>query len=297
MSASAARRRATKRPIVVTVGHEYRPEFPADWMRELRRISPVSTAHSYLVPMWYTKGQRWVLYDALPVGLIDPNALYGLITGYELLEQLTGLPPAWKPAYERAREVSQVQWSLYRQYHAYCRPLWVLQGEHGGHQAAFTPWQQHLLSVKHLPMEPPPIGFADWKKKWEKWAIEDGDPLYEPTYLHPCPFDNRVIRQLERQNRLIALNGNLDALRKSANPAIRAAEFEQIQKDIRKAELAAVEQFMTPVVDMASTLHHRSDSRDHLIYMDGEGQKAQERLEYWLETGQYVLDPHADHPR
>ncbi len=28
--------------------------------------------------------------------------------------------------------------------------------------------------------------------------------------------------------------------------------------------------------------------------MDGEGAKAQARLDYWMDTGEYVLDP--DHP-
>lgn len=281
----------------VLVGHEYNPSFPPEWMHLLRRESPVSSVHSYLVPVWYAKGQRWVLYDALPVELIDPQAMYGLITGYELLEQLQGLPPVWRLPFERAREVSQVQWSLHQKYKAYCRPLLVLQGEHGGHQASFTPWQQHVLSVQHLPMDPPPIGFDAWKKKHEQWLLKDGDPTSEPQYLHPCPFDNRTVDQLRRLNRLQALNGNLDALRKSADPKVREQEFEQVQKDIRRHEMAAVEQFMTPIVDMASTLHQRSDSRDHLIYVDGQAAKAKERLEYWLETGQYVLDPHAYHPR
>jgi hypothetical protein len=138
---------------------------------------------------------------------------------------------------------------------------------------------------------------AAWEKAHEKWALTDGDPAYEPRYLHPCPFDNRVIAQLTAQNRLFQLNGNIDALRRSGTPDERVKDFDLLQKDVRLAELAAVEQFMAPIVDMASSLHQRSDSRDHLIYLDGQAMKAKERLDYWLETGQYVLDPQAPPPR
>ncbi len=288
---------AVKAPARVSVGNEYNPEFPAEWMAELRRISPVSRVHSYLIPVWYRQGQRWVLYDALPAVLIRPDKAYGMITGVELLDLLTGMPIVWRPKFERAREVSQFQWAMFQRHKAYVRPFWVLQGDRGGHQVAFTQWQQHLLSVKHLPMTPPPIGMAEWEKAHLKWAMTDGDPLYEPSYLHPCPFDNRVIAHLIAQNRLIQLNGSVQALRESGKPEERVKEFESLQKDVRYAELAAVEQFMTPIVEMASSLHHRSDSRDHLIYLDGQAMKAKERLDYWLDTGQYVLDPQSPPPR
>lgn len=296
MSRSSAVRKRN-RPLRVTAVVEHDPVFPAEWMDALRRVSPVSTAHSYLLPVWYRQGQRWVLYDALPAHLIDPTKAYGLITGVELLDQLTGMPVVWRPKWERAREVSQFQWALFQKYKAYCRPFWVLQGEHGGHQVAYTQWQQHLLSVKHLPMTPPPIGMAAWEKAHQQWALTDGDPAYEPRYLHPCPLDNRVLAHLTAQNRLFQLNGNIDALRRSGTPDERVKDFDLLQKDVRLAELAAVEQFMAPIVDMASSLHQRSDSRDHLIYLDGQAMKAKERLDYWLETGQYVLDPQAPPPR
>ena len=279
---------------VVRVGREWNPEFPTGWMARLREESPVSAVHSYLVPVWYKAGQRWVLYDALPGHLIQPHLAYGTIMGQELLDRLEGAPPRLRFRNDQAREVSQVQYDLYQQYGAYCRPLLVLQGEHGGHQAEFTPQQQWLLSAQHLPMKPPPIGRDAYLKAWSQWKSEDNDPAMEPRYLHPCPFDGRVIRQLRGLNRLLQMQGNLDTLRKSRDASVRKQELDDLQREIRKAEMEAVAQFMTPVVDMASSLHTRSDARDHLIMMDGEGAKAQARLDYWMATGEYVLDP--DHP-
>jgi len=278
----------------VRVGREWTPEFPSDWMRRLREINPVSAVHSYLLPVWYKPGQRFVLYDALPGSLIETTKLYGLIMGEELLERLNGRPPRLRFQYEQAREVSQVQYDLWHQYGAYCRPFWVLQGDHGGHQASFTQQQQWVLSAQHRPMTPPPIGKDAWAKAWDRWRTEDGDPAMEPPYLRPCPFDERVVTQLIRLDRLKQLGNSVEALRKTRSAGSRAQELAQVQRDIREAEMAAVEQFMTPVVDMASSLHSRSDARDHLIMMDGEGAKAKERLDYWMATGLYVMDP--DHP-
>lgn len=279
---------------IVRVGREWKPEFPLDWWARLREESPVSAVHSYLVPVWYKEGQRWVLYDALPRPLIEPPLAYGTIKGDELLDRLTGCPPRLLFRHEQAREVSQVQYDLFHEYGAYCRPLWVLQGESGGHQASFTPQQQWLLSAQHRPMTPPPIGREAYLAAWSQWKAEDGDPAMEPPYLHPCPFDARVVKNLRALNRLSQMQGSVDALRKSRSAAVRQAELDALQREIRQAELDAVAQFMTPVVDMASSLHSRSDAGDHLIMMPGEAAKAKERLDYWMATGNYVVDP--DHP-
>lgn len=243
-------------------------QFPEDWMLALRQVSPVTTLHSYLIPYWYRAGQRWVLYDAKPRCLIEDDELQGgLITGQELLAALEGPPPRMLESWQVCPFVSDVQHELYRLHKVYARPFWVMQGESGGHQVQFDPWQANLLSVKGLPTEPPAIGS-----------------------LQPCPFDNRVIHQLQRLNRLHQLGNDLERLKDSALPEYAQMETDRIQRDIRDAEMQFIEQQITPLVEMTSTIQKSSDYQDLIMYSKpGAAAVAKDALQEHMETGHFPV--------
>lgn len=242
--------------------------FPADWLLALREVSPVSDAHSWLLPYWYRAASRWVLYDCMPRACIDPDRPVAPgFSGAEFLERVEGLAPRDRASDDYCPYVSDLQHELYRRYQVYARPFWVLQGDTGGHQIAFDPWQQNLLSASGKPTHPPIIGS-----------------------LPPCPFDNRVATQLRRLNRLVQLNGSLEDLQKSGDADGGKAHLDRIQKDIRQAEMALLEAQMGPVVDAAHSVSRRSDSRDHLIYTpDGLATNADEAIAAYIETGHFIL--------
>lgn len=271
---------------------ERHPSPPPEWEARLRADDPKSQEHSWLQFVWYVPGQRWVLYDMKPKRCLLWDLDHGdkLQGGYlrasELLELLNG--PAPETLTDPSPFVSQVQWDLWHEHEAYGKPWFVLQGPSGGHQVAFDPWQKNLLSAQGLPSDPPPIGRTAYLARLAAWEKRKQGPA--PVYLEPAPFDGRMLAHIRRANRLKALGNSLGALRESGNKAHAAQAMQQLMKEMRKAELEAVEAQMRPVVEMAMSLHTRSDARDHLIYVDGAAAAAKERLDYWLETGNYVHD-------
>lgn len=245
-------------------------QFPEDWMLALRRpdVSPVATLHSYLIPYWYRAGQRWVLYDAKPRCLIEDDELQGgLIYGNELIAALEGPPPRDLEAWQRCPYVSDVQHELYRLHKVYARPFWVMQGDHGGHQVKFDPWQQNLLSAQGKPTEPPAIGS-----------------------LPPCPFDNRVIYQLQRLNRLNQLGNDLERLRNTASVIYAESELQRVQREIREAEMQFIEQQITPLVEVTSQIQKSSAHQDLVVYTKpGAAAMAKDALQEHLETGWFPV--------
>lgn len=247
-------------------------DFP--WMKDLREVSPVTDQHSFLIPYWYRAGARWVLYDATPRALLpDDDTPPGIpMTGRELLDRLEGPPPRMREAWDFCPYVSDVQHEMYRMHHAYARPFWVLQGDKGGHQYAFSPWQQNVLIAKGLSAEAPKIGS-----------------------LPACPFDNRTKHQLQHLNRLLQMEGRLDKLRASGTVESANAEMEGIQREIREAEMAFIEEQMTPLVDMSMSLvrgaNSRSEYRDQVVHVSpGIAARAKDAYDRYRETGDYDPD-------
>jgi len=241
------------------------------WLAELREVSPVTDKHSYLIPYWYRAGGRWVLYDAVPRALIpDNDEPPGIpMSGRELLGFLEGPPPRELEAWQRCAFVSDVQHEMYRLHKVYARPFWVLQGEQGGHQVNFSPWQQNLLLAKGLPSVAPKIGSLD-----------------------PCTFDRRAVAQLHHLSRLHRMDDGLDRLRASGTVESANAEMEAIQREVREAECRFIEQQMTPVVDMALSLvrgsNSRSEHQDQLVHVrPGVAAEAKDAYDRYRETGDY----------
>lgn len=244
------------------------------WEEALRSISPINTIHSHLRAYWYRAGQRWVLYDTLPVELIDDELDTGsMITGKELKDVMAGPRPSERLDWQDLETwpVSDVQHEMFRLWKGFARPFWILQGDLGGHQHKFSPIQSSALLRKGLPPEPPKIGS-----------------------LPPCPFDNRSIRQLQHLNRLHQLCDSVDALRRSASPEFAAAETDRLEREIRESEMAFIEAQVRPLVEMSTSLVQGSNTRseyDNEVIRTPKGfaGKAAEAFDHYMETGQWTM--------
>lgn len=251
-----------------SVADVHRP-FPADWMQRLREISPVTEQHSWLLPYWYRAGERWVLYDVMPRAQLpdDDTPIAPGMTGKELLERLEGPAPRDREGWDWCPYVSDVQHEMYRVHRVYARPFWVLQGHTGGHQVAFTPYQQNVCLAKRIDPKAPAIGS-----------------------MPACPFDERVVTQLQRLNRIHQMDGSLERMRKSGTAEGADQATAEHEREIREAELAFLETQLTPLVDAALSVAKRSDARDHLQVVDpGAASAATEALQHYKQTGEYLL--------
>lgn len=240
-----------------------------DWLADLRAVSPVSTLHSYLMPYWYRAGQRWVLYDVLPIEAIDDELDTGSgMTGAQLKEIMAGPRPSELP-YDVP--ISDTQHEMFRLWRGYARPYWVLQGESGGHQVNFSPDQASALLRMGLESAPPKVGA-----------------------LPPCPFDNRVTQQLRHLNRLHQFQDSIDRLRASGSAEAARAETERVERMVRESEMAFIEAQMRPVVDMSMSLargaNTRSEHADQLIHVvPGMASRAKDAYDRYKETGDWSL--------
>lgn len=246
--------------------------FPEDWMRQLREISPVSDVHSYLIPYWYRKRERWTLYDVLPDAQIPVKGMVGpAFTVEEYWRVMNGPRPSTLKLEDQSPFVSDVQWEMHRVHGGYARPFWVLQGEQGGHQVAFSPWQQNVLMKKGLPTEPPGLGDLPF-----------------------APFDGRVARHLTHLNRLHQFENQMDRLRESGSKAAADAQMDALQREIRDAEYDFIVNQMEPIVDMSMSLvrgqNTRAEHDDQIVRVKpGAAAEAADAIQRWKETGDYTL--------
>lgn len=242
---------------------------PDGWEAALRAVNDITELYSHLRFYWYRAKQRWVLYDCLPKHLIKGDQPPGVpMETPEFLAFMDG-PPPWVLGDNACVFVSGVQWEMWQRYGVYARPYWVLQGERGGHQYAYSPEQARVAVQKGQPDAPPAIGSLPF-----------------------APFDERVQRQLRVHSRLLALNNDLERLRNSGSPEAIAAELAQTERDIRRAEMTFIENQFEPVTDMAQSLvrgqNSRSEYEDQIIRVKpGTAAKASDAYDEYLETGNY----------
>jgi hypothetical protein len=240
---------------------------PPEWEAALREFSPKTRVHSFLIFYWYRLHHTWVLYDGVPLELIDPDQpIAPGLMGRELLLLLEGPPPREAPSFAKQPWVSDAQHEMARIYGVYARPYWVLQGERGGHQYAYSPEQQHFLIQIGRDMSPPKIGT-----------------------LAPCPFDNRAIVQLQRLNRLYQLNRDVGRLRQSGSSDAADVQQALVEREIRELSMRMLEQQMGEIGDMVATLGKHSEAEDSVIHAPGMAAKAKDAIAQYIETGEYVM--------
>lgn len=174
---------------------------PPEWERDLREISPVSSAHSHLVFAWKEPpGEpdrgRWCIYEATPEPLVRTERLMELQS-----------PPYWtlptkEARHAQAQQVSAYQWEMFRRDRVDVRPFWCLQGTEGGTPFHLSNIEQRYLRMMGLPDYPLPMGALPY-----------------------APWDNRTKGQLLDRDRLYRLGGAIDRLKGEA--VVERAEAEQ----------------------------------------------------------------------
>lgn len=174
---------------------------PAEWTAALRTIDPIRASTSYLDFVWYSPGQRFVLYEFVPAFDVDPDVLHEL--------RSLDAPPV-KYGVLTDRLVSGLQWELFQSTGRFALPCWVLQGSKGGHLVTYDRMTQKACQMAGLPVTPPGVGD-----------------------LPPCPFDNRAIRQILKMNKLHEARNDIDAFVRANTKAARAKKEEERMRQFR----------------------------------------------------------------
>lgn len=176
------------------VRDEYRTTPPvnektlANWRQRLRMVSPHHDQLSFLHLVWepgwpWEPVGRWMLFECLPLDFVDG----------EIIKDLQGVDPATLNTHDAITgEITQktlvtaMQWRLFRETGRYCRPWWVIQGEGGGHKVFLSDIEKKLLRMAGYPEDFP-----------------------SPGELPYAPFDNRVLDQVQRHDKLQRANGDI----------------------------------------------------------------------------------------
>lgn len=201
------------------VAFERSREPDPEWVALLREHSPMSDEHSFLELVWepgeeWIPGQRWVLYEMLHPKFIDSEVMKELRGPHPRSEGhmcSVNVPKQFQCLCRRKLEswksgpcvlVTLTQWQLFRKTGYVGRAYWVIQGENGGHKRAFTEERERqMLKMADLPPDPPAIGALPY-----------------------APFDQRVVKQITRHNRLKSLGVSLGQLRQMMGPGYEATK-------------------------------------------------------------------------
>lgn len=172
------------------------------WTTALHRLRPLTDHTSGLVIAWipgdpWEPVQRWGIFEAFPKGSIPDT----------VLQQLEGPHPrskghgcfgtneygTWclcpRPRHHwvdgPAPGITRQMWELYRKHGAWCRTLWIVQGEHGGHKYRYTDWESRLARLAGLPPQPPAAGDLPYaepdERTWDCLAVY-ADPTLLKVY-------------------------------------------------------------------------------------------------------------------
>jgi len=170
-------------------------EPPREWVEELRRVSPKTTAFSYLEFKWefvlgrvrgvWRDRSRWVLYQMQPAWAIPPG----------IRAMLEDVPPRLLPpgrAHARRAFVDDWAHEKYRTERVFPRPFWVIQGPNGGVPAGYSDIEAAILQAIGEPTNPPPVGFLPYAN-----------------------FDARVIQQVLMRDKLLAAGMDVEEIAES----------------------------------------------------------------------------------
>ena len=237
---------------------------PKEWERDLRELSPVSDAHSFLIfawkePLFSPEHGRWCLYEAIPDKAIA--------TDRRMLLEST---PYWDlgtkgERAERAALVSAFQWEMYRVHRWDVRPFWCVQGNEGGTPLHLTSIEQRFCRMVGKPDRPFAVG--------------------ELPY---APWDDRVRRAVLRRDRLMKLGKSVDALKGSG--ASVQAQREAAEREFRAKMWDWMSDKLAPRADelrhffkTGYTNHMRRQTR-------AEARAAEDAKDIFIETGR-LPDP------
>ena len=287
-----------------TLGYDHAPQItvdfvhdeapPADWVAQLREISPVSHVHGFLDLVWepgdpWAPGQRWMLYEYILPEFADldileelrgphPRSSGHLCTSVPVSEWAVRPPASYRPCLCRNKEeawrkgpaylVTLTQYHIFRRTGYVARPFWCIQGAIGGHKAFFTREEKRLLADANLPADPPGVG--------------------ELAY---APFDARVLRQIVRHNRLKKVAGDLRVYRKQMGEGYQHYR-EEAEREMRKQLVDWLSSgFLGEEEDVIRRMAADDDVTDEMQRTDFDIESVEdEALETYVNTGR-MPDP------
>lgn len=226
---------------------------PAEWVRRLREVSPISDVVSWLDLHWMASCQRWGLYECVPIRYVTDNSL---------IDELAGPDPD-TPDGEHL-SVSRYQQRMFREHRVHARTSWIIEGEHGGHQAVYGESTKELCKAKGLPTEPP-----------------------SPGSLPYAPFDERVVAQVQRMSKLVQLRGDLAEFKR------RYGKVENWKREQREALREARKQYVAFINEQFGDADefkaaYRKGELEHAptteIDYDAKNEQADEK---YVETGRF----------
>ena len=238
-----------------TVGQEYTRAFPSDWLRRLREVSPVVEAHSYLHPRWYA--HRWVLYEMVPLWAIEDPGLVSALRG----PHPDTLPEAERVALGQAG-CSVYQYETFQATGRYARPSWILQGSHGGHAAAYDRPTKELLKATQRPTEPPAVGDLPY-----------------------APFDERVVRQLIKMDRLKQAQNDLSAFKRQATTEGQRRALREAMRAARAEYLAFLDEQVEEAAELFVSAYRKGEFEGAPVSARDWVQTDEEANHAFIETG------------
>ena len=223
---------------------------PSEWREQLAQFTPPSDRVPYLWLDWfagesYERVQRWALWEIKPWAVVKSlielelrasfpdrvsftqeiwNALNGPnprdLGHWGEVVRWTNHEPNTVKVWKTDALVTLDQYRIHKQTHGLPQLYWIIQGEKGGHRLRFTQREEMMLKTAGVRNPEPPL---------------PGDLAY-------APFDNRVLDQLAKRDRVRQWQGNFSRAWDSryANQQgateLRGAE-ERLAKEEARADL------------------------------------------------------------
>lgn len=251
---------------------EWQRPVPAPWQQELERLGGAPNLRvPWLLLDWepgevhrepvtgrvqWDPVQRFLIYEMIPPARLLAQSGVPRLSGLELLTALAGPPPRTLRYWWRCRavvrgsdgkhhfseywdrrsraSVTQRQWELWRTWHCFARPFWVLQGAAGGHKHRLSPLEQRLVQAIGQRFTWPAPG--DW------------------SY---APWDGRVFAQLAEQQRLLEaqcvmrdLEARTDAHHRAERAMLGKAVQARLLQWLDAQQRAAIDEIATSRLDL-----------------------------------------------
>lgn len=221
---------------------EFEAEAPASWEARLREISPVASHTSHLRFRKFAPREDWkespfnaqpdrplwAIYTCLPIRLVEPLTAAGF-TKHWSEESTVGEKVATRAM------VSDYMHFMWHTSQLYVKPFLLLQGDWGGTPMSYTRRERRYLAASGADTTPAP-----------------------PGCFTPCPFDERVVRNVLARDRLIQAGNRLDELEKQSGSAAKKAEDEAAEAVYREAVLQHLTELAAPAAEfMKSQLGKR----------------------------------------
>jgi hypothetical protein len=222
--------------VKVPEGFLYNRIVPAEWQRDLDRLTPRQDRTTWLQLAWMSGDpwqpvQRWCVYEMVPLQvwleIIGKHMARGKkpeeTIEWEQWQDLEGPNPRDRGYYDTVMQcfltdgctVTRQEWELYREHgKAIPKLYWIIQGDHGGHLRRYGQLETQWLELAGRPTDPP-----------------------APGDLPYAPYDRRVFDQLAHRAQLKQLESKLSqdrGERSSQKQELRAAIVKWIESQSRE---------------------------------------------------------------